>query len=118
MAAEYQLMLDPNGEATIVRRVSDGTYIRIDIPEAGMHGGGMNRALRDFLAWKAEGNEPDPPLPPPRPEPPPLEIIRAADPENDHDVVTRQYLERRLHELEEEIVQGRSRIIPVAGTKD
>jgi hypothetical protein len=49
--AEHQLVATlPGMEKTVMRR-SDGAFIPFD--EA-------NRDYREFLVWKAEGNEPDP----------------------------------------------------------
>jgi len=50
--AEYQLVAPlPGMETQTVQRMSDGAFVPFDP---------ANRDYQEYLAWKAEGNEPDP----------------------------------------------------------
>ena len=50
--AAYQLVAQLPGSTTqTVQRMEDGAFIPFD---------GGNRDYQEFLAWQAEGNEPDP----------------------------------------------------------
>lgn len=57
--AEYQLINTLPGLMQIVQRIADGAFIPFD---------GGNRDYQTYLAWLAEGNEPDPA---PEPQTPP-----------------------------------------------
>jgi hypothetical protein len=51
MAAAYQLVATLPGMTQTVQRMSDGAFIPFDP---------ANRDYQEYLAWRAEGNEPDP----------------------------------------------------------
>lgn len=87
---EFRLVREFDG----VQRVADGAMIPNDP---------RNRDWRAFQEWLAEGHEPDPEPPITRPEPPELEPVRVADPENEADAVNLRTLDERLNEINQRI---------------
>jgi hypothetical protein len=58
MAQLYRLVTQLPGTMQVVQRMSDSAFVPFDP---------SNRDYQDYLAWLAEGNEPDPAPPPAQP---------------------------------------------------